>query len=97
MNRNKKKALRNHIGRFLDISSTRMTDDEASFLECFINDYAKKYKGESIHSNAAIQIGGQRENIQEPKPPLTRLQMNQEFEKTIHIKTTTDRAIPGPT
>lgn len=47
MNRNKKRTLRNHIGMFLDISSTRMADDEANFLECFINNYAKEYKGKS--------------------------------------------------
>lgn len=47
MNRDEKKQLRSHIGDYLDVSGTRMTDDEASFLGDFIDNYEDDYKGKS--------------------------------------------------
>jgi hypothetical protein len=47
MDRNKKKKLREYIGEHLDVSSARLTDDEAIFLRDFIDEYDETYKGRS--------------------------------------------------
>lgn len=44
MDRTEKKQLRDHIGEHLDVSGTRLTDDEALFLCEFIDGYAR-YRG----------------------------------------------------
>lgn len=46
MDRSEKKRLRDRIGEHLDVSSSRLTDDEATFLNDFIDDY-DAYKGQS--------------------------------------------------
>ncbi|MFF3608189.1 hypothetical protein [Streptomyces sp. NPDC002463] len=45
MDRHEKKRLRDHIGEHLDVSSTRLTDDEATFLSDFLDEYDETYKG----------------------------------------------------
>ncbi|MGW7237064.1 hypothetical protein [Streptomyces sp. NPDC054804] len=45
MDRHEKKRLRDHIGEHLDVSSTRLTDDEATFLSNFLDEYDETYKG----------------------------------------------------
>ncbi|PZO61319.1 MAG: hypothetical protein DI635_14795 [Pseudoxanthomonas suwonensis] len=47
MDRNEKKRIRDRIGEHLDVSRTRMSDDEASTLEEFIDGYDDNYKGRS--------------------------------------------------
>ena len=47
MDRYEKKRLRDHIGEHLDVSKTRLTDDEAAFLESFIYTYDERFKGRS--------------------------------------------------
>ncbi|MEU2726735.1 hypothetical protein [Streptomyces griseoviridis] len=42
MDRHEKKRLRDYIGEHLDVSSKRLTDDEATFLSDFIDE---TYKG----------------------------------------------------
>ena len=39
MDRNEKKRTRDYIGEHLDVSHTRLTNNEASFLRGFIDDY----------------------------------------------------------
>ncbi|AGS71178.1 hypothetical protein [Streptomyces collinus] len=45
MDRHEKRRLRDSIGEHLDVSSTRLTDDEATFLGNFIDAYDKTYRG----------------------------------------------------
>lgn len=45
MNRNEKKQLRDKIGEHLDVSGTRMTDEEAASLGEFVDNYDKEYRG----------------------------------------------------
>lgn len=45
MDRHEKKRLRDYIGEHLDVSSTRLTDDEATFLSDFLDEYDETYKG----------------------------------------------------
>ena len=47
MDRHEKKRLRDHIGEYLDVSNTRLTDYEASLLVDFIDTYDERYKGQS--------------------------------------------------
>lgn len=47
MDRKEKKSLREHIGEFLDIDNTRLTDDEAEFLGDFVDSYEEEYRGRS--------------------------------------------------
>jgi hypothetical protein len=47
MDRSKKKQFRDYIGEHLDVSGTRLTDDEAGFLKDFIDDYDETYRGKS--------------------------------------------------
>lgn len=48
MDRNEKKQIREHVGEHLDVTKSRLTDDEATFLKGFIDDYDEEYKGRSI-------------------------------------------------
>ena len=45
MDRYEKKRLRDYIGEYLDISSARLTDDEAALLSNFLDEYDKTYRG----------------------------------------------------
>ncbi|MFG2800426.1 hypothetical protein [Streptomyces pseudovenezuelae] len=45
MDRHAKKRLRDYIGEHLDVSSTRLTDDEATFLGHFLDEYDETHKG----------------------------------------------------
>ncbi|MFF0397413.1 hypothetical protein ACFYSJ_16885 [Streptomyces sp. NPDC005248] len=45
MDLREKKRLRDYIGEYLDVSSTRLTDDEATFLSDFLDEYDETYKG----------------------------------------------------
>ena len=47
MDGNEKKRLRDHIGEHLDVSNSRLTDEETFFLRDFIDDYDETYKGQS--------------------------------------------------
>lgn len=47
MDRNEKKRLRERIGEHIDVSGTRMSDDEATFLAGVIDNYDEQYRGES--------------------------------------------------
>lgn len=47
MDRGKKKRLRNKISQCIDITSTRLSDDEAQELSDFVDDYGS-YAGTSI-------------------------------------------------
>lgn len=47
MDRNEKKRLRHRIGEDLDVSKSRLTDEEATFLGSFIDNYDERYKGRS--------------------------------------------------
>lgn len=47
MDRNEKKKLREHIGEHLDVSGARLTDDDATFLGDFVDNYDENYKGQS--------------------------------------------------
>jgi hypothetical protein len=42
---NEKKRLRDRIGEHLDVSNARLTDDEASFLGNFVDEYDEKHRG----------------------------------------------------
>jgi len=44
MDRNEKKNLRKHIGEHLDVSGARLTDDEATVLGEFIDEYDEKHR-----------------------------------------------------
>lgn len=54
MNKGEKKALRDHIGKFLDISSTHLKDKEAIILQDFIDSYDEVYKGRSIEETTSF-------------------------------------------
>lgn len=45
MNKSEKKRLRERIGEKLDVSRARTTDDEAMFLDSFLNTYVSDYQG----------------------------------------------------
>jgi hypothetical protein len=45
MDRDEKRRLRDRIGEHLDVSRTRLTDDETTFLGEFIDTYDETYKG----------------------------------------------------
>ncbi|MFE9442934.1 hypothetical protein ACFYO2_28975 [Streptomyces sp. NPDC006602] len=45
MDRHEKQRLRDYIGERLDVSGTRLTDDEATFLSDFLDAYDETYKG----------------------------------------------------
>lgn len=45
MDRNEKKQLREHIGKHLDVSASRLTDGEAEFLADFVDTYDDKHRG----------------------------------------------------
>lgn len=45
MDRNEKKQLRERIGEHLDVSGTRLTDGEATFLGQFIDEYGEMHQG----------------------------------------------------
>jgi hypothetical protein len=47
VDRKEKQKLREQIGEHLDVSNTRLSDDEAEFLHGFIEDYDDKFKGQS--------------------------------------------------
>lgn len=47
MDRSEKKRLRDRIGEHLDVSGTRLTDDEAILLDDFVSDYDRKYRGQT--------------------------------------------------
>lgn len=47
MDRNEKKRIRDRIGEHLDVSGARLTDDEAAFLEDFVDTYDETYRGTS--------------------------------------------------
>ncbi|MGI5162264.1 hypothetical protein [Microbispora sp. CA-102843] len=47
MDREEKKKIRDHIGEYLDVSGTRLTDDEAVFLRDFVDEYDEVHKGRS--------------------------------------------------
>ncbi|MPY12095.1 hypothetical protein [Arthrobacter bussei] len=47
MDRNEKKRLRERIGEKIDVSGTRMSDDEATFLAGVIDKYDEQYRGDS--------------------------------------------------
>lgn len=47
MDRNEKKRIRDYVGEHLDVSGTRLTDDEAVFLSDFVDKYEDAYKGHS--------------------------------------------------
>jgi hypothetical protein len=47
MERNEKQRLRDYIGAHLDVSRTRLSDDEARFLRDFIDQYDETYRGRS--------------------------------------------------
>lgn len=47
MDRREKKRVRDYIGEHLDVSSARLTDDEAVILRNFIDGYDESYKGRS--------------------------------------------------
>lgn len=47
MDRNEKKRLRGIIGEHLDVSKTRLTDEDATALNDFIVTYDSEYKGKS--------------------------------------------------
>lgn len=47
MDRDEKKALRERIGEHLDVSGSRLSDDEARFLAEFIDSYDKTHRGKS--------------------------------------------------
>ena len=46
MDKNEKKRIRDRIGQHLDVSGTRMSDEEASFLDNLIENY-DSYRGTS--------------------------------------------------
>lgn len=46
MDRNEKKRLRQHIGEHLDVSNSRLTDDEAAQLAAFVDNY-DEYRGQT--------------------------------------------------
>ncbi|MEV4536246.1 hypothetical protein AB0J82_20875 [Asanoa sp. NPDC049518] len=45
MDRQEKKRLRDRIGEHLDVSGARLTDDEATRLATFVDEYDETYKG----------------------------------------------------
>ncbi|MFJ3280285.1 hypothetical protein [Streptomyces halstedii] len=49
MDRHEKKRLRDYIGEYLDVSSTRLTDEEATFLSDFLDVYDETLQGAHVH------------------------------------------------
>lgn len=47
MDRKEKNRLREHIGEHIDVSSARLTDDEAQFLGDLVDRYDDEYRGRS--------------------------------------------------
>lgn len=47
MDQHEKRRLRAYIGERLDVSGTRLTDDEAIFLSDFVDKYDETYRGRS--------------------------------------------------
>jgi len=45
VDRHEKKQLRDRIGERLDVAGARLTDDEATFLANFVDEYDETYKG----------------------------------------------------
>lgn len=45
MDRSEKKRVRDHIGEYLDVGKTRMSDDEAAQLGDFVDNYDEVYRG----------------------------------------------------
>lgn len=54
MDRSEKKRLRDDIGKHLDVSKARLTDDESGFLRDFIDGYDETYKGQSETRNSSF-------------------------------------------
>ncbi|MFI9117465.1 hypothetical protein [Streptomyces venezuelae] len=48
MDRHEKKRLRDYIGTYLDVSSARLTDDQATFLSDFLDEYNETYRGRTF-------------------------------------------------
>ncbi|WP_329359775.1 hypothetical protein [Streptomyces anulatus] len=51
MDRHEKTRLRDYIGEHLNLSGTRLTDDEATFLGDFLDKYDTTYKGRTETRN----------------------------------------------
>lgn len=45
VDRHEKRRLRDHIGEHLDVSGTRLKDDEVTFLASFVDEYDEAHKG----------------------------------------------------
>ncbi|PAX83398.1 hypothetical protein CLM85_15870 [Streptomyces albidoflavus] len=66
MDRHEKKRLRDYIGEHLDVSGTRLTDDEATFLGNFLDEYDKTHRGRVVRSHLiwgtrySVRHGGDR-------------------------------------
>lgn len=56
MDKSEKKRLRSRIGERLDISHTRMSDDDALMLDRFLDSYETDYKGKS-RTKSASSVG----------------------------------------
>lgn len=56
MDKSEKKRLREKIGERLDVSHTRMSDDDAVLLDSFLDSYESDYRGES-RTKASSGIG----------------------------------------
>ncbi|MFD3543149.1 hypothetical protein ACFWUQ_27140 [Streptomyces sp. NPDC058662] len=57
MDRHEKKRLRDYIGEHLNISGTRLTDDEAMFLGNFLDEYDKTYRGRVVRPHPRTRDG----------------------------------------
>ncbi|MET9587123.1 hypothetical protein ABZY10_29345 [Streptomyces sp. NPDC006539] len=57
MDRHEKRQLRDYIGEYLDISGTRLTDDEATFLGNFLDEYDKTYRGRTVGPRTSGGVG----------------------------------------
>lgn len=53
MDRNEKKRLRERIGEHLDVTGARLTDDEATLLGDFVDEYDEKHRGRTETRNAS--------------------------------------------
>lgn len=47
MEKSKKKEMRNKISERLDVTKTRLSDDDAIFLNDFLDNYEDKYQGKT--------------------------------------------------
>lgn len=56
MDRNEKKTRRERVGENLDVSGTRMTDEEVTFLGSFIDEYSETYRGRT-HTRKTSRTG----------------------------------------